>query len=132
MKKEKLDQQYGKYNVILKYFNNDTDAPTYISNYITEKDVDDWKETQPIFISAQTGSGKNTFVKNVLIKWFDKKNYQKKEHNYFLYLVNRTALKEQLKYDLKESLKTETIEDYDKFIYVYTYQELISKKAKNL
>lgn len=127
MNKEKLKNHYGKYNVKLKYFYNDTDTPTYISNYITEKDVGDWKESQPIFISAQTGSGKNYFVKEFLITKLDKENYRTDEDKYFLYLVNRTALKEQLEEDLKESLKTETIEDYDKFVYVFTYQELSLK-----
>lgn len=123
MDKRKTEQIYDKYHVNLKYFQNETDTPTYISNYISETEVEGWTNSQPIFISAPTGSGKNTFVNEFLITKFDVDRYYN-EDEYFLYLVNRTALKEQVLNNLKESLKTKTIRDYDEFVYVCTYQEL--------
>lgn len=56
----------------------------YVSNYIS-KYVDTFITSFPVFISAQTGSGKNYFIENYLIKRAVKENFK------ILLLSNRIA-----------------------------------------
>lgn len=43
-------------------------AAGYVNDYITDEMIEEWSENceQPVFISAQTGSGKNYFVTHKL------------------------------------------------------------------
>ena len=62
----------------------------YVSDILTEADIDSWKPSELVLITAGTGQGKTYFVHNVLIP------YAKRHGQKVIMLVNRTALKEQL------------------------------------
>jgi len=48
------------------------DESSYKQNYYTKK----WEPCQPVFISAQTGKGKNTFVEKVLLAYVRELNHK--------------------------------------------------------
>jgi len=56
-----------------------------------------WESQKPVLISAQTGSGKNTFIEEVLIPYRKKLNYTQNVKKKILILSNRIALNAQLK-----------------------------------
>ena len=73
-----------------------------------KQEYEKWTEGDVVFISSPTGSGKTTFVLNVLLPYLRKKGKR------VLYLVNRTILKEQLEneirnlpYDLQNTIQVE-------------------------
>lgn len=79
----------------------------YVSNIIGET-YKKWKPGDIIIIDAQTGTGKNYFIENVLIPWIETKK--------LLFISNRTNLKRQVKIRLLEEygLKIpETLEELD-------------------
>lgn len=108
---------------------------------IKENTEDRWEPSQPVFISAQTGQGKNFFIENTLIPYVKKINYEKKTNCKILILSNRLALKQQIKnhLDKKDELDDENnkIYHYNEIVDVMTYQGLLcktlhlSKKGKN-
>ena len=65
----------------------------YISEQLTKETIKGWKNGSNIIITAPTGSGKSSWVRNVL----------NKERNNILILVNRSKLKEQLLEDFEDS-----------------------------
>ena len=69
---------------------------SYVSDAIHEKDIESWKcnTKRPVFISAQTGRGKNYFITHSL------REYAKKNGERILYISNRVALDYQQKKDL--------------------------------
>ncbi|MCH5250558.1 MAG: DEAD/DEAH box helicase family protein [Lachnospiraceae bacterium] len=95
-------------------------------------DTDDrWEPSQPVFISAQTGSGKNYFVENILMPYLDTLNYKNITKYKILILSNRLALKHQIEERIKEN---DDSDDADSWIYsfsdntdVMTYQSLLEK-----
>lgn len=93
-----------------------------------------WEPVQPVFISAQTGSGKNYFIENTLIPYVKELNYQNKTNFKILIISNRIALKKQIEEHLK---RNETGDDDDFKIYSYaenvnviTYQGLLRQRYR--
>lgn len=84
----------------------------YISDIITEEQIDDWNSKIIVFIEAPTGRGKTHFIKHTL----SDHNKEKK----ILLLVNRTLIKDQSE---KELIRIDT-----ENITITTYQN-ISKLA---
>lgn len=94
---------------------------------------DRWEPFQPVFISAQTGSGKNYFVEHVLIPYLDELNYRMNTTYKILILSNRWALKRQIEERIKKNDDTDSA---DSWLYSYgdcdnadvmTYQSLLNK-----
>ncbi len=81
----------------------------YISSIIPLNDIKNWEKGNRIIISAQTGSGKSEFVKNVLYDYCEKNNKS------ILLLSNRVALKNQ---------NAESIGKKAEIIDLKNYQEL--------
>lgn len=92
-----------------------------------------WEPSQPVFISAQTGQGKNYFIEKTLIPYVRKLNLKHQTEQKVLILSNRRALKAQIKnrlngyYDLD---KEEEIYSYNEYADVMTYQGLLLYKKK--
>lgn len=79
----------------------------YISDIITQEQIEKWSLKDRILIDAQTGFGKSQFVKNELY------NYCKNNNKKILLLSNRNALKNQNNEELKENkLDIITLKNY--------------------
>ena len=79
----------------------------YVTNIIGDT-YKDWKSGDVVTIEAQTGTGKNYFIENILIPWINP--------NKVLFLSNRTNLKRQVKRRLLEKHGLdipETLEELD-------------------
>lgn len=95
---------------------------------------DRWEPCQPVFISAQTGQGKNYFIENTLIPYVRELNYKSKTNQKILILSNRLALKQQVKnrlavYDEPDEDGAE-VYSYGKFADVMTYQSVLNQKNR--
>lgn len=100
---------------------------------IEEGIEDRWEPIQPVFISAQTGQGKNYFIEEVLIPYVKELNYKNKTNNKVLILSNRLALQKQIKNHLNKNAYLEDNEDSEVFIYnevadVMTYHSVLRRK----
>lgn len=99
---------------------------------IKEKIEDRWESLQPVFISAQTGQGKNYFIENKLIPYVEQLNYENQKKQRVLILSNRLALKQQIKYRLNGNEGSDdengTIYSYKENVDVMTYQSLLCRK----
>lgn len=100
---------------------------------IEEDTVDRWEPLQPVFISAQTGQGKNYFIENTLIPYVREMNYKEQTDYKVLILSNRLALKQQVKNHLEGN---DDFGDEDNKIYSYkdvahvmTYQGLLHQES---
>ena len=82
-----------------------------VTDIIKHDDIEKWKIGDRILISAGTGSGKTTFVRNTLTE------HANSFGNKILLLVNRTPLQYQIQHNLQELDKSD-------FIDVRTYQSL--------
>lgn len=102
---------------------------------------DRWEPLQPIFISAQTGQGKNYFIEHELIPYVRELNYKNNTNQRVLILSNRLALRQQIKNRLKGNYDVDG-EEYEIYPYgdyadVMTYQALLrlekrlERKQKN-
>lgn len=96
----------------------------YIKDFI-KKDYKDWIGGEIIFIEAPTGSGKTTFVLDVLVEEAMRGGQE------VLYITNRYLLKEQIKRKLleRQNIKEGEIKNVDKIsefdgITVLSYQKL--------
>lgn len=90
---------------------------------------DRWEPLQPVFISAQTGQGKNYFVEHELIPYVRELNYKSNTNQRVLILSNRLALRQQIRNRLKGDCDAEG-EEYEIYPYgayadVITYQGLL-------
>lgn len=101
-------------------------------NTIKNNTEDRWEPSQPVFISAQTGQGKNYFIENTLIPYVRDMNYKKNTKQKILILSNRLALKYQIKNRLGGN---NDVDDEDDIIFSYcdcadvmTYQGLLHKE----
>lgn len=72
----------------------------YISDLIGTDWLYKWTPNVPIFISAQTGRGKNYFIQNTMIPKILKHNRQRNDDKKILVLSNRIALNHQNKIEL--------------------------------
>lgn len=95
--------------------------------------VNRWEPKQPVFISAQTGQGKNYFIENDLIPYVRELNYKNVTRQKVLILSNRLALKCQIQNRLNGN---EDSDNEDGKIYPYkdvadvmTYQSLLPKRG---
>lgn len=102
-------------------------------DYRIEENVPDrWEPKQPVFLSAQTGQGKNYFIENFLIPYLEDLNYKNKTKFRILIISNRLALKRQSEKHIRGQ---DNAEDDEKRIYSYkdvadvvTYQGLLRRK----
>ena len=58
---------YPNYRANFKYFAYDENKK-YLSDFITIEEIRNWEAKTPVFISAQTGKGKNYFIQHSLIR----------------------------------------------------------------
>ena len=124
-----LEQKYAPCNLCqinFKYFSFSEDTK-YVSDNIKEEDIAQWTHKQPVFISAQTGRGKNFFLKQVLVKNLHNKNIRNLKKNKILILSNRIALTRQSKKDWIDSLVDITGEDYSDKFELYTDKGIDSR-----
>lgn len=89
----------GNIKIILDYI--DSNEYKWVSEAISKQEINSWNNATPIFISAQTGTGKNTFIrKRLLRKVYDDNNnpvYSQGKIDRILLLSNRIALNRQSK-----------------------------------
>lgn len=90
-----------------------------------------WEPRQPVFISAQTGKGKNHFIENTLIPYVRDLNIEKNVAQKVLIISNRIALRLQVQDRLNGSIDTQdseeaTIRSYKEYSDVISYQSLLS------
>jgi len=100
------------------------------SGMIISSVTDRWEPSQPVFISAQTGQGKNYFIENTLLPYVRELNIRNNLKQKVLILSNRLALKRQVESHLDCDPDEEKI-PYGEFADVMTYQAFC-KLAKNL
>ena len=77
---------------------------------IREGIEDRWEPSQPVFISAQTGQGKNYFIEHTLIPYVKEMNYRHRTKLKVLILSNRLALKRQIRNRLERCDDTDNEE----------------------
>lgn len=90
-----------------------------------------WEPAQPVFISAQTGSGKNYFIENILSPHVKQLNYDYGSKFKILIISNRRALKAQIKNHLKgasDASDDESFFSYNDFVDVVTYQGILARE----
>lgn len=76
------------------------DTCRYLSDFISVDEIAAWTSQVPVFISAQTGAGKNYFIQNVLLRKIIEDNRDRNgivPRNLMLILSNRIALSRQTK-----------------------------------
>lgn len=90
-----------------------------------------WNHTKPVFISAQTGQGKNYFIENILLKYVRSLNHNNVTVQKVLILSNRRVLKRQIQERLREK-NGDSIEAAEAYFGVdadiMTYQELLQRE----
>lgn len=70
-----------------------------VKDIIPLSKVKTWSTEDIVLINAGTGKGKTTFVKDILLE------FCKENNKTILFLVNRTALREQTNKDIKKQKK---------------------------
>lgn len=106
------------------HYKSDIDDAGNIKKYT----VDKWEPMQPVFISAQTGQGKNYFVENTLIPYLKELNYKNRTNQKILIFSNRLALKQQIKSRINgngDDMEEEKLYSYKNCVDVVTYQSLL-------
>jgi superfamily II DNA or RNA helicase len=81
----------------------------YISDVITIDEIKKWVPGNRILICSMTGSGKSSMIKNQLY------DYAKSINKQILLMSNRSLLKKQNEFDLKDKLDFITLENYQSF-----------------
>ena len=112
------------------HFKIETDYESNIRTGVTDR----WEPLQPVFISAQTGQGKNYFIENTLIPYVRELNYKNCTNQKVLILSNRLALKNQM----KDRLNGDNSDDFDdkldpiyhfgEFADVISYQSVLQRE----
>ena len=135
-------------HVSIEFKKNETSR--YISDFISTDTIRNWNHTTPVFISAQTGSGKSFFIQNVLLDMLVDED--PKQKNAVLLLSNRIALNRQFKIQLADNLvsltgdveykkvmeQCYTFKGVDKFCYQFgiitacSYHQLLENKSIEL
>ena len=136
----------GNIKVMLNYI--DSKKYKWVSEAISKQEIDSWNSATPIFISAQTGTGKNTFIKKTLLRkvYYDNKSPVHSTNDKILLLSNRIALNRQSKLQYADYLheltgnkwykdifaiySKEGIDDYIDFgiIDICSYHQLLERK----
>ena len=99
-------------------------------NFEIETDTDKWEPNQPVFISAQTGQGKNYFVENTLLPYVKELNRKKHTDQKVLILSNRIALRLQTENRIKnngQDVEQDTIYSYGDCVDVISYQSILNR-----
>ena len=78
----------------------------YISEIIPPSEIDSWRWGDRVLITAQTGSGKTNWVKNILYA------HAKKRKKKILLLSNRNVLKRQNEHELADKKDVITLKNY--------------------
>lgn len=120
----------------------------YLSDFIQENDINEWRPDMPVFISAQTGAGKNWFIQQILMYNLSESNHTNGTNEKILLLSNRVAANRQAKLQLMELLpdyeanntmrlkaiySAEGLDEALKQlhnVYIYSYKQFLS--AENL
>ena len=93
-----------------------------------------WEPSQAIFISAQTGKGKNWFVEDKLIPYVRALNHETKSNYKILIISNRLALRQQIRNHLNGQSdlnnENESIYSYKKYADIMTYQSIFGTNTK--
>lgn len=89
-----------------------------------------WEPAQPIFISAQTGSGKNYFVEKTLIPYVKNLNLEYKANFKILIISNRLALRKQIENHIDDKYNIDDIHQYNGCAHVITYQGLLRMEQR--
>jgi len=77
-----------------------------------------WQPMRPVFVSAQTGQGKNYFIENTLLPYIRELNHKQETRQKVLILSNRIALTIQMKDRLKQGhLYQDTDEESKEYSY---------------
>lgn len=100
---------------------------------IKKNTEDRWEPSQPVFISAQTGQGKNYFIENTLISYVRELNLKHQTEQKVLILSNRLALKAQIKNRLDgndDSHEEQEKYSFNEYADVMTYQGMLLYKKK--
>lgn len=103
-------------------------------NFEIETDTDKWEPNQPVFISAQTGQGKNYFVEKTLLPYVRDLNRKKRTDQKILIISNRIALRLQITNRIKnngQDVEEDSIYSYGDFADVVSYQSILNR-AKDL
>ncbi len=99
-------------------------------NFEIETDTDKWEPKQPVFISAQTGQGKNYFVEKTLLPYVRDLNRKKRTGQKVLIISNRIALRLQIENRIKnndQDVEQDTIYSYGEFADVISYQSILNR-----
>ncbi|MCM0757781.1 DEAD/DEAH box helicase family protein [Sporomusa sphaeroides DSM 2875] len=100
-------------------------------NFEIETDTDKWEPKQPVFISAQTGQGKNYFVEKTLLPYIRELNLKKHTDQKVLIISNRIALRLQIENRIKnindQDIEQETIYSYGDCVDVISYQSILNR-----
>lgn len=96
-----------------------------------DRTIDRWEPAQPVFISAQTGRGKNTFIEKDLIPYIRELNLKKETRQKILILSNRVALTLQVKDRIQQGIRyKDGVEDkvysWGQHADVMSYQSFLS------
>ena len=101
---------------------------------IKTKTEDKWEPSQPVFISAQTGQGKNYFIENTLLPYVKELNYKHSSKKKILIISNRNALKRQIhdrtKGNVDQDNEQDKIYHCNEYIHIINYQGLKNKVKK--
>ena len=116
---DKLSLKYYRYKMDLRYIPFSPNKK-YVSENIGEKDIYGWTSDCPVFISAQTGRGKNFFLKDVLVRMVHNNNIRNGIKRKILILSNRIALTRQSKKDWNLSLLDITGDNNEEKFELYT------------
>lgn len=110
-------------NLDIEYIFNDT--CNFVSDLIGDDWLYKWIPNTPVFISAQTGKGKNYFIQNVMVPKILEYNRRHRSINNILILSNRIALNQQNKLKLAQIIDEYSINSIS---YVNKLNELTIKQ----
>ena len=110
-------------NLDIEYIFNDT--CNFVSDLIGDDWLYKWIPNTPVFISAQTGKGKNYFIQNVMVPKILEYNRRHSSINNILILSNRIALNQQNKLKLAQIIDEYSINSIS---YVNKLNELTIKQ----
>ena len=89
------------------------------------KEINSWNPYTPVLISAQTGRGKNTFIKDELLEKVWNENLMYHRNDKILLLSNRVALSRQTKYEYAQKIRDITGNDS----YIKKFNEELQEKG---
>lgn len=114
-----LHRRYDQFGIAFRYIPFVFDRK-YVSDNIGEEETAYWTSDCPVFISAQTGRGKNFFLKDVIVRTVHNGNLRNGEKRKILILSNRIALTRQSKKDWNKALVDITGDDNAEKFELYT------------